>query len=81
MVLYYLDPGPCREKLFQVATPARRVLARPVTADGGPIEDRFNSPSHPARCFRLGLPDPLQGFHHQRDIDRLHRQGTEYGLA
>src|SRR5580700_6032581 len=60
-----------------MATPTSRVLALPVAADGCPIQYRFNSPSQPACCFRLGLPNRLQGFHYERQIDRLYGQGSE----
>jgi hypothetical protein len=77
MVLDLLDLGPRREQFVEMARPACRVFAHSAAADGGPIEDSFNSPSHSARCFRLGLPDRLQRLHDERDIDCLHRQGTE----
>ena len=80
MVLDPADLGFLRQQVFQVAAPARRVLAGAVAARRRPIEDAFNSAAHPARRFRLHRPYRLDRAQHEPDIDRLHRQAAEHGI-
>src|SRR5215472_5915552 len=52
--------------------PPRRIFALPISACRRPIEDRFDSPAHPARGFGFIGPYRLQHTHDETDVDGLH---------
>src|SRR5271165_896834 len=60
-----------------MTAPTCRVFTFPVTAHSGPIGDRFDPPSKPARRLGLRLPNRLQGLHEEPDTDGLPRQRAE----
>jgi len=62
-----------RQQVFDVAAPARGVLALPVAADR-PIEHTFDPAANPARRLRLGLPNRFEDLHDERRIDGLDRK-------
>ena len=69
-----------RHEVFKMPAPPRRVLAFAITARCRPVNDRLNTTAHPARCFRLRVPDRLQRLHDEPDIDCLHGQVAEHGI-
>src|SRR5579885_2656250 len=69
-----------RQEIFQVAAPARRVLAGPVPADLRPIENRLDPTSDPTGGLSFFRPDRLNGFHYEPGIDVRDRKGAEDGI-
>src|SRR5215472_7364662 len=62
-----------RQQVFDVAAPARGVLALPVAADH-PIKHTFDPAANPARRLRLGLPNRFEDLHDERRIDGVDRK-------
>src|SRR5437764_13576549 len=60
-------PSP-RHEVLKMAAPPRRVFAFAITARCRPVDDRLDTAAHPARGFRLRIPDPLQRLHDEPDI-------------
>src|SRR5689334_20318729 len=73
------DLGLLREQVFEMAAPARRVIARAIPARRGPIEHRFDPPADAACGFRLCRPYRFDRFHDQPGIDRLNGEIAELG--
>jgi hypothetical protein len=63
-----------------MATPASGVFTLPVAARRRPIQDALDPPSDAACGFRFCVPNRLEDFHYQRDIDRLHWQIADDGI-
>ena len=88
MMLHAGDLAARREQLVEVTSPARRVIAGPMSADGRPAQNRFDAPARPIGGLRLFLPNGLQNLQDQRSIDRVDwkvvyrgGQGRKFPLA
>jgi hypothetical protein len=66
--------GARRQELGKMAGPAARVLAPAVAAVGRPIQNGLHAAAEPAGGLRLRRPDRFDHLHHQRRVDRLHRE-------
>ena len=71
MMLHSGDLAARREQLVEVASPTRRVVAGPMSADGRPTQHRFDAPARPIGGLRLFLPNGLQNLQDERGIDRV----------
>ena len=88
MMLNAGDLAARREQLVEVTSPTCRVIAGPMSADGRPAQDRFDSPARPIGGLRLFLPNGLQNLQDERGIDRVDgkvvyrcREGRKFPLA
>jgi hypothetical protein len=62
-----------RQQVFEMASPAVRVLASPISARRRPIEDAFDAAAYPAGGLRPDSPDRLDRLRDEPDIDCLDR--------
>src|SRR5579883_1570627 len=81
MMLDPLQHRPLRQQVFEVASPARRVLSLPEPARHRPIDDRLYPAPYPARRFGLIRPYRLDYLHDRRGVDRLNRELAEDGVS
>src|SRR5690349_11894652 len=61
--------------------PSCRVVALPVTANGRPVENGFNTSTQPAGGLRLGPPNGLQHLQHEGQVNVLDRESAEDWLG
>src|SRR5712672_4251852 len=80
MMLNAAHLGTRRQQVFQMAAPARRILALAIAARGRPVEDAFYPAAHPARGFWLLRPYRLDRLQHEPDIDDLHGKIAEHRI-
>src|SRR5665213_1849258 len=69
VMLYSTDLAASRKEVFKMAAPPRRVLAAPIAARGGPIENRLYPTAHAACGFGFGRPDWLNGLQDHADVN------------
>jgi hypothetical protein len=74
------EPGTGWQDLRDMAAPAGRVFALPVSARLGGIEHRFNPAPHAAGSFGLVLPDRLKDLQHMRSANVGNRQFAHDGI-
>src|SRR5438876_2354417 len=69
-----------RKHFRQMAAPTRWIVATPISAHGGPVQDLLDPPAYPDGGRSYSVPHRLRHPKNKARIDRCHRQRADGGI-